>query len=330
MKILIADDELVSRTLLEATLRRQGHDVVAVEDGLSAIVALSAPDAPRLAILDWMMPGASGLDVCRALRKSSDAYVYVVLLTGRNTAEDMVAGLDAGADDFLTKPFNAAELRARLMAGARVLELQASLLQAQEVLRTHATLDFLTGLWNRRMMLEQLDREIKRVARENRSLTVALADIDRFKSINDTWGHAVGDDVLEACATALATSVREYDFVGRYGGEEFLILLPGCKADNALQVCRRLCEITASQPVRAGDALVPMTISIGLACTDTIGGDAAGLLRAADEALYRAKANGRNRVESARTDIETSRDAGDTPRGRDRLDGIPNPKRRAG
>lgn len=297
MRILIAEDEAVSRVLLQRTLERLGHEVVAVSDGTAAIAALLAPDGPRLAILDWMMPGSDGLTVCREIRQRAESYVYVIVLTSRESAEDMVTGLDAGADDFLTKPFNQGEMSARLRSGVRVLELQSSLLAAQEALRHHATLDHLTGLWNRRMILEQMDRELNRVRREKRPLTIALLDIDRFKDVNDQHGHATGDAVIRDVAGAITSQLREYDFVGRYGGEEFILLLPGCEGADGRMIANRIRTKISAEPVRYGDLVIPVTASFGLASTSAIGLDPSALIAAADAALYLAKANGRDRVE---------------------------------
>ncbi len=297
MRILIADDDAISRALLKKTLERMEHDVVAVNDGTAAIAALLDADGPRLAILDWMMPGADGLAVCREIRLHSEAYIYAILLTARESAEDMVMGLEAGADDFLTKPFNQGEMKARLRSGMRVLDLQAGLLAAQDALRRHATLDHLTGLWNRRMILEQLDRELNRVRREKRPLSVALLDIDRFKYVNDHYGHAAGDAVLRDAATAINSQLREYDFVGRYGGEEFILLLPGCEAADGQMIAERVRTRIAAEPIKFGELLIPVTASLGVASTrapDIIGTD---LIAAADSALYRAKEGGRDRVE---------------------------------
>lgn len=299
MRILIADDESISRTLLQATLKKLGHDVVAVSDGSAAIDALLAPNAPRLAILDWMMPGASGLEVCRAIRERATAYVYVVLLTARDTPEDLVMGLEAGADDFLTKPFDAGELRARLRSGARVLDLLGSLVEAQEALKHQATIDDLTGLWNRRMVLEHLYRELNRARHEKRPFALAIVDVDRFKSINDTYGHRVGDAVLRSTADALRSQLRQYDFVGRLGGEEFLVLLPGCDAAAARGVGERMREAVSRQTSAVGPEPVRVTVSVGVAVTLNGSGSPDALIEAADAALYRAKEGGRNRVEGA-------------------------------
>jgi two-component system, cell cycle response regulator len=304
MRILIADDEPISRKLLHATLERLGHEVVAVSDGAEAIEALLAPDAPRLAILDWMMPGMNGLDVCRAIRECAAPYVYVVLLTARDTPEDVVTGLEAGADDFLTKPFEANELRARLRSGARVLELLGNLVEVQEALKVQATVDHLTGLWNRRMVLEQLDREVNRARHEKRPFAVAIVDVDRFKSINDTYGHRVGDVVLRFTASALKSQLRQYDFVGRFGGEEFLVLLPGCDAAAARAVGERMRECIASQQAMVGPDSVQVTVSVGVAVTVNGSASADSLVEAADAALYCAKEAGRNRVESCARPVE--------------------------
>ena len=296
MRILIADDDLVSRRLLERTLVGLGHEVVAFEDGLEAMAALLKPDGPRIAILDWMMPGATGLEVCRQVRQRPAPYVYILLLTARDRREDIVTGLDAGADDFLTKPFDALELRARLRPGERIVDLQEGLIRAREDLRELAIHDSLTGLWNRGMVLDQLGRELSRSRREGKALAVAIADLDHFKKVNDTLGHAAGDAVLREAADRMRSAVRDCDFIGRYGGEEFLLVLPGCDGVAGLAVAERVRSRMADEPVRAGEALLPITVSIGLAYSRATGVEPEALIRAADEALYRAKAAGRNRV----------------------------------
>ena len=299
MKILIAEDDAVSRRLLERTLVRLGHEVVAVGDGSEAVQMLLAPDAPRVAILDWMMPGADGLAVCREVREKAASYIYVILLSAKDRHEDMITGLDAGADDFLTKPLNAVELRARLHSGARVIDLQERLLAAQEALRIEATHDHLTGLVNRRMIMHHLTRELNRARHEGRSVVVALVDLDHFKAVNDAHGHAAGDTVLFETASRMRAAVRAYDFVGRYGGEEFLLVLPGADATTGHAIAERVRARVADEPVRAGLASpLSISVSVGVAWTGTAGLEAHEIVAAADAALYRAKANGRNRVES--------------------------------
>jgi diguanylate cyclase (GGDEF)-like protein len=298
VRILIADDDPVSRRLLEATLVRLGHEVEAVPDGLEAIEAFRSADSPRLAILDWIMPGADGLAVCRAVRDQGGPYVYVILLTARDRHEDMLAALDAQCDDFLRKPFDSVELRARIRSGERVLDLQQKLLDAQEQLRHDATHDRLTGLWNRSMIVDELEREISRSKREKRTLTILIGDVDHFKDVNDTYGHAAGDEVLRETATRMAGVRRHYDSIGRYGGEEFLLILPGCDLHQAVPVAERVRCTVSAEPVSIGPVKWPLTISVGVASASPSTPDAATLIAAADEALYRAKARGRNRVET--------------------------------
>jgi diguanylate cyclase (GGDEF)-like protein len=297
VKILIADDDPLSRRLLESTLQRLGHQVVAVADGPEAVRQLELEGGPQLAILDWMMPGADGLEVCKRVRGREGPYVYMILLTARDRREDLVEALDSGADDFISKPFDVMELRARLRSGMRVLELQAGLLRAQEALRVEAARDSLTGLWNRGMILEQLRRELRRARHEQRPLAVLLVDIDLFKLVNDTYGHAAGDEVIQQAASRMRIALRDYDFVGRYGGEEFLVLLPGCDRDLARHVAERLRSSTCEEPVHAGAATITLTVSVGLAASASAEELPAAMIAVADAALYLAKKNGRNRIE---------------------------------
>lgn len=296
MRILIADDDPVSSKLLERTLIRLGHEVVVMADGPQAVTALLAPDGPRMAILDWMMPGADGLAVCRVIRQRPAPYIYLILLTARDRREDLVAGLDSGADDFLTKPFDLDELRSRLRSGTRVLELQEGLLKAQAALSVLATRDDLTGLWNRRMIVEHLDRELRRAAHEKRPVAIAMADVDEFKRINDMHGHPVGDVVLRQVAARMQLALRDYDSIGRYGGEEFLVVLPGCDAETGVAAAERVRTSVAAEPVASAGGPLLVRVSIGVAWTDPAGLDGAELIKSADEALYRAKTAGRNRV----------------------------------
>jgi diguanylate cyclase (GGDEF)-like protein len=290
VKILVADDDPVNRRLIAGTLERHGHTVVTVSDGAQAIKALLDADGPRFAIVDWMMPGVDGLSVCREVRKSAGAYTYLILLSARDGTESAVTGLDAGADDYLLKPVDGAELLARIRSGGRILDLQAALV-------AEATRDHLTGLWNRRMVSEQLQRELNRARHERRPLCVAMVDLDGFKQVNDAFGHAGGDAVLRESAAALLSQLRQYDFIGRYGGDEFVCVLPGCDAPVGRAIAERLRAIIASEPFTFGDQKISASISIGLASTGSAGLEPEALIRAADEALYRAKARGRNRVE---------------------------------
>jgi diguanylate cyclase (GGDEF)-like protein len=266
-------------------------------DGVEAQSILLAPDGPRLAILDWMMPGADGLAVCRAIREQAPAYVYVIVLTSKDRKEDLVAAFDAEVDDFITKPYEPVELRARLRSGERVLALQATLLETQAMLTQQATHDALTGLWNRVMLHEQLGMELKRAARSGEPVAVILADLDHFKQINDRHGHAAGDAVLREASARMRGVLRDHDGISRYGGEEFLVLLPRTGMEAALAVAERIRAAVAAEPVTVGDQSLPVTLSLGLATTSDHPAEVEPLIAAADAALYRAKAAGRNRVE---------------------------------
>jgi len=299
MRVLIADDDAVCRRLLEAFLARWGYQVSVASNGQEALEILQEPDSPRVAILDWMMPGLDGVEICRELRKlPREPYTYVLLLTTKGLKQDVVAGLNAGADDYLTKPFDAHELRARLRAGCRIVELQEQLVLAREALRTLATHDPLTGLWSRAAILEILQRELARSQRGGTSVAVAMADLDHFKDINDAHGHLVGDAVLREATRRMRSSLRTYDAVGRFGGEEFLIVAPDSDATVALSQAERLRQCVAKEPVETFEGWIHVTISLGVAVSGKVR-EADSVLRAADAALYHAKNAGRNRVEMA-------------------------------
>jgi two-component system, cell cycle response regulator len=301
MKILAAEDNPVFQAMLGSLLRKWGYDVVIARDGAEAWSLLQGEDAPRMAILDWMMPGVDGVELCRRVRaEAREPYIYLLLLTARTQSGDLVEGMEAGADDYLTKPFNAHELRVRLRAGRRIIELQEELLVAREALREQATHDGLTGLWNRATILEMLQKELARAERSGESIAVAMADLDRFKQVNDTYGHLAGDIVLRETARRLKSVTRNYDGVGRYGGEEFLIILPGCDFEGTLSQAERIRQSIASEPFQVPEVAIPMTCSLGFAWTDTPSVSQANLLmRRADMSLYAAKNSGRNRVEAA-------------------------------
>jgi diguanylate cyclase (GGDEF)-like protein len=300
VNILIADDSAVSLRLLAAVLERWGHGVVTASTGTEAWDVLQRDDAPRLAILDWMMPGYTGPELCSLIRqRAGGAYTYVILLTARNQREDIIRGLEAGADDYLVKPFDNSELRVRLGAGCRILELQEQLLQAQEALRVQATRDSITGLWNRFAIFDILARELARAGRENKPLGVVMGDLDRFKNINDSHGHLAGDLVLKEVAGRMVRSIRTYDALGRYGGEEFLLLLPGCDGPMAMQSAQRMREAVRAEPIllTRGGAEVPLNITMSFGVTALEPGaetNSEGLVRVADAALYQAKENGRD------------------------------------
>jgi diguanylate cyclase (GGDEF)-like protein len=301
MKILIADDNLVSRMMLTTLLTKWGYQVVQTCDGDQAWKALQQDDSPRLVILDWMMPGMTGLDVCRQARKRvGRPYAYILLLTSREDKRDVIQGLEAGADDYLTKPLFPEELQARLRVGLRILELEDKLLASQEVLQYKATHDELTGLLNRASITDLLRREVARAHRAGGKCGILLGDLDHFKVVNDTCGHAAGDAVLREAASRLQAGVREYDAVGRYGGEEFLVVLPDCEPSSLRDRAENLLAAFRGHPFLTPNGSLNVTLSLG--AVSSAGWPASALtslVRAADDALYAAKKEGRDRVEVA-------------------------------
>lgn len=308
MKILIADDELMSRKLLQKTLERAGYEVTAVENGRLAAEQLCPANGPRLALLDWVMPELDGPGVCREVRKRKEqSYVYMVLLTSKESKEDVVAGLESGADDYLTKPFDPEELKARLRTGLRILNLEDRLVEAREKMRFQATHDGLTALWNRGVIVDLLGRELARSRREHVSTAILMCDLDHFKSVNDTYGHLAGDDVLKETSKRLLASVRSYDFVGRYGGEEFLVVLNNCNPAYAFARAEEIRKAIAQKPVSSSSGPVPITMSLGLLVSQEWGClPVEELLHEADTALYAAKAAGRNCVRVASPKISSA------------------------
>jgi len=296
MKVLIADDDFTSRSILTAILKKCGFDPVVAEDGGAAWDILQRPDAPRLILLDWNMPVLDGPEICRRLKARNVADPpYVILLTARGEKSDIVDGLDAGANDYMAKPYDREELLARIGVGRRMLEMQSNLLEARDALAHQATHDFLTGVFNRRAVRDRLKQEISRAGRDGKSLSVGMLDIDHFKKINDTFGHQAGDESLIAFTRLIQDGLREYDCVGRYGGEEFLVIAPGSVGSKNESLFERLRTRISEAEIATNAGPISLTVSIGVA-PGTGQSDVDTLLAAADAALYQAKAEGRNRV----------------------------------
>ena len=310
MRVLIADDDSVNRRILEGFLEKWGYEVLATTDGTAAWNILQAEDAPRLVILDWMMPGMDGAQICREIRKRKQAsYTYIMLVTAKFQKHDILEGLEAGADDYLTKPFDSSELRARLRTGRRILDLQEELLGARTRLEFEASHDAMTGAWNHAAILEILEAELARARRLGHAVGVLLADLDRFKLVNDSHGHQAGDAVLVEVVRRLRSQLRPYDAIGRYGGEEFLIVLPQGDPNKLLKQADRLRLAIAESPVDGPGCQIPITISIGVtAYRDSESTGSHLLIQAADAAMYRAKERGRNRVEGSTPGFITSRE----------------------
>ena len=319
--VLVADDDDISRKRLESVLHKRGYGVVSARDGREAWEALGRDGAPRLAILDWMMPHMDGAEICRRLRgENREPYVYVILLTGKDAKQDLILGLESGADDYLTKPFDAQELMVRLRTGRRIVELQDELISAREQMRFLAMHDRLTGVFNRAAIDDVLLREIARAQRGSTPVAVAMIDLDFFKKVNDTHGHTGGDAVLREAARRFKGALRVYDIIGRFGGEEFIAIFPNCDLDGGVAAAERLrCEL-AKTPIRFGDAEINVTCSLGVASGRASHElDASALVATADAALYDAKGSGRDRVVAGKLSIPEAetcrpRSASEAPR----------------
>ncbi len=296
MRILIADDDPVSLRMLEKTLLRADYEVIAVRNGRAAVEELCRPEGPRLALLDWMMPELDGPAICREVRSQrGERHVHLVLLTSKNSKQDVVIGLESGADDYLIKPFDPQELKARLHTGLRILQLEDNLLEAREEMRYKAAHDSLTSLLNRGTILELLAHELTRTHRESGCTIAVLGDLDHFKLVNDTYGHPVGDEVLREVGRRLLGSVRSYDFVGRYGGEEFLLVLNNCEVNKAMDRAEEIRMAVGRSPISTTQGALAITVSVGVIASRGRGLETVEeFLCEVDRALYTAKAAGRN------------------------------------
>ncbi len=285
------------RRILQSWLESWGYQVVVAEDGAEAWNILQQDHPPELLILDWIMPEIDGTELCRRIReRKRSPYQYILLVTGKDDRQDVVRGLEAGADDYLTKPFDRNEFQARLRVGRRILTLQHDLINARDELQFQATHDILTGVWNRGAVLDLLHRELERAARARTSTSVLMLDLDHFKKINDTYGHLTGDAVLREVANRITQSVRSYDLVGRYGGEEFLLVLAACGKSEIEQSADRIRLAIASTPILSVSSEIAVTASIGATVIADGGVTQEEILLTADKALYQSKNDGRNRV----------------------------------
>ncbi len=299
--ILVVEDNLLMRKLLEGSLQDAGYDVVSATNGREALELYDKGYFPII-VTDWVMPEMDGLELCRAIRsRGSERYAYIILMTSQDSKENLVTGLEGGADEYLVKPVNQAELNVRLKTARRILDLENSLKNSLEEIKNLSLKDPLTGLYNRRYLNERLPQEIVRAYRYDRSISLIMLDIDHFKEVNDRYGHHVGDRVLQGCADCINGSVRnEVDWLARYGGEEFVLVLPETDLTGSLAVAERLRRIVGSMVTRLNDREIRITASFGVAaippnrhksvCT------AETLIEQADRCLYEAKREGRNRA----------------------------------
>jgi two-component system, cell cycle response regulator len=301
--ILVVDDDVVSRTVVEKYLHKAGMNVATASNGKQALALFDDLFFP-IVVTDWMMPEIDGPRLCRLIReKKTEGYVFIILITARDSKTDIVSGLQAGADDYLTKPIHPAELVARINTGIRILSLEQSLKKANEEIRLLSITDPLTGCFNRSHLNERLPQEISRSKRYSRPLSIILADIDHFKQVNDRYGHQVGDEILKSFAQCLVSQFRKkIDWVVRYGGEEFLIVLPETGAAGACNLAERLRQTVEMRTFQAGESSLKITASFGAACCVFSQGGHSWttdqLINQADEQLYRSKKEGRNRVNS--------------------------------
>jgi two-component system cell cycle response regulator len=280
-KVLLVDDDQVTRSMVAKLLSVRGYEILEAESGGSALRVLTQPDAPRMAVVDWNMGTINGPELCRILRGRSP-YVYVVLTTAREGRRPLVEAMNSGADGYIQKPVDGDELEAWLVAGQRIVELQDRLLKVQAELERRATHDALTGVRNRASLLEILGRELRRSLRTKAPTAVVIFDVDHFKKVNDNYGHPVGDEVLIEFSSRCARAIRDYDVFGRYGGEEFLLLVPGGSLPEAAIVGGRLLDAIARRPFKTSAGELNVTASAGAASTGQ------GYL-----ALYEAKRGGR-------------------------------------
>ena len=285
--------------MLNGITQTWGYDVILAEDGQQAWDIMQKEDAPKLLLLDWEMPNMSGIEVCeRVIAQNPDNPPYIILLTSRTRSEDIVKGLSKGANDYLCKPYDSAELQVRLQVGKRMVEMQDKLNQTLVKLKELASHDALSGLLNRRSILESLSIEVKRTERQKELLAIGMCDIDHFKAINDTYGHVVGDDAIKEVSRRMKEALRDHDLVGRYGGEEFLIITPVDTESSASMLYKRIAQSISATPIISGELSISVTVSIGVTwySPETDRQNITSLITRADEALYQAKNAGRNKV----------------------------------
>ena len=296
MKILIAEDDSVSRRILETHLTKWGHRVVAVRDGAEAWEVLQRLDAPRIAVLDWVMPHIDGPELCCRIREASDRpFTYIIILTAKEKTSDIVVGLDAGADDYLTKPFHAQELRSRIGAATRIVLLHEKLEEANAKLFMMSRTDSLTRVYNRAAIMERLDQEVDRSLREEIPLAVMMVDVDNFKRVNDAHGHLTGDKVLVEVAQRLCAEGRPYDTIGRYGGEEFLTVCPGPRLEDVTTMAERIRQRIKGTPVAADGHRLDITVSVGAIWVDaSLRVSSQEVILSVEALLHQAKRAGRD------------------------------------
>jgi two-component system cell cycle response regulator len=299
MKVLVIEDDPTQCLLLKRQLERAGHLVFAEQDPYATMEVMWREQI-QLMITDWEMPGLNGLDLIRQIREADlPFYVYIIMITGKHERHDVVKGLDAGADDYLVKPFDLREFLARVAVGERIIRLETRLRQANQEMERLVNIDYLTGLLNRRAIYATAQNELERCRRTNQPVSILFLDLDDFKKINDQYGHLVGDEALKAVAKTLQANVRPYDLCGRWAGDEFILILPGVNAQDAGAIAERIRNCIAQIHLPVEEEAVPVSASIGVHVVNVVSsvGDLTTILSQADQALYRAKDKGGAQIE---------------------------------
>ncbi len=293
MKVLIAEDEPISCRALEKSVTGWGYETVIAKNGKEAWEALRKNEV-RIAVVDWMMPGMDGIELCQKIRhdyqQKKSKYTYIILLTGKDQQGDIITGLSAGADDYITKPFSFLELKVRIQNGERIIKVEDDQIEL-------ASYDSLTKVWNRKKILDFFKEELSRGRRENQATGVVIVDVDWFKKVNDSHGHFVGDEVLIEVVSRLKKCIRGYDKLGRYGGDELILVLPNCGLTHVKNIAERLRLSACEKKISTKKGLLDITISVGGISSDvSLEASADDLIQASDRALYSAKKRGRNKA----------------------------------
>ena len=293
MKVLIAEDEPISCRALEKSVTGWGYETITAKNGKEAWEALRKNEV-RIAVVDWMMPGMDGIELCQKIRhdyqQKKSKYIYIILLTGKDQQGDIITGLSAGADDYITKPFSFLELKVRIQNGERIIKVEDEQIEL-------ASYDSLTKVWNRKKILDFFKEELSRGRRENQATGVVIVDVDWFKNVNDSHGHFIGDEVLIEVVSRLKKCIRAYDKLGRYGGDELILVLPNCGLSHVKNIAERLRLSVCEKKISTKKGLLDITISLGGISSDmSLEASADELIQASDRALYSAKKRGRNKA----------------------------------
>ncbi len=300
MKILIVDDDPINLKILSKVVSDLGYDPITVNNGTDALESIKQKEC-SVVLLDWMMPGMDGIEVCRGIRMLDDENVcYIIINSAREGSDDISRALKAGANDYISKNTDLVELKARIGAGVRTARLERKLIDLNNRLKYLVRIDSLTGLLNHAAILKELSMELDRGRRDATPTSILMLDLDRFKTVNDTYGHQTGDEVLIRFSDLLTQSCRSFDRIGRYGGEEFLIVLPRTEEEECITIGNRI--RTQTETLQIVNEINNLRITCSIGCCTTVNSEkhSFSLIAAADSALFRAKKAGRNLVKSCK------------------------------